>query len=95
MIFIGNFCDIILCVLDILRLCDFILCEDIWNSRKLLSYYEIYKVFWVFYDYLIEGVVEDIIECLKVGEVIVLISDVGMLFVLDLGFLLVCCVWEE
>ncbi len=92
---IGNLRDITLRALDTLRSCDLIFCEDTRISRKLLSHYEIHKALRAFHDHSNQAVIDDIVERLKAGDAIAVISDAGTPLVSDPGFPLVRRVREE
>lgn len=85
-ILIGNLDDMLKCVIDILNLVDFIVCEDIWVIIKFLNYFGIKKKFVFFYEFSLKEKEEKIIYELKSGKKIVFVFDVGMFFILDFGY---------
>lgn len=87
---IGNLCDIILCVLDVLVGVDFVFVEDMWVICCLFDVYEIDVKFQLYYDYNGEKIRLLVLQYLEDGVCIVLVFDVGMLLIFDLGFKLVC-----
>lgn len=93
---IGNLQDITLRALDILKSCDYILCEDTRHTRQLLSHYEIQKPLKSFHKFNESLKEETIIHDLKSGQQIALVSDAGTPGISDPGEKLVRrCVLEE
>lgn len=86
---IGNLGDITLRSLEVLKSVDTILAEDTRTSGILLKHYEISKPLQSFHIFNEHKALAGIIERLKNGEVIALISDAGTPGISDPGFLLV------
>ncbi|HKS40834.1 MAG TPA: 16S rRNA (cytidine(1402)-2'-O)-methyltransferase [Blastocatellia bacterium] len=86
---IGNLEDITLRALRVLREVDLIACEDTRHTRKLLAHYEISKPTVSYHDHNERERAADIIEKLKAGLNIALVSDAGTPLVSDPGFRLV------
>jgi 16S rRNA (cytidine1402-2'-O)-methyltransferase len=86
---IGNLKDITLRALEVLRDVDMILAEDTRVSGKLLHHYEISKPLLAYHDHNEHQILKNIIEKLKSGMNIALISDAGTPLISDPGFLLV------
>ncbi len=86
---IGNLEDISLRALRILKEVDLILAEDTRVSKKLLSHFEIDRPVRSYHSFNEHSVTARIIEQLKEGAVIALISDAGTPAISDPGFLLV------
>ncbi|MBI1743686.1 16S rRNA (cytidine(1402)-2'-O)-methyltransferase [Candidatus Acetothermia bacterium] len=87
---IGNLEDITLRALRVLKECDFIIAEDTRRSRQLLGHYAINTRFDLsLYQGVEEARVESIVEKLKTGASIALISDAGTPLISDPGFVLV------
>jgi 16S rRNA (cytidine1402-2'-O)-methyltransferase len=86
---IGNLRDITLRALDVLKTADLILCEDTRRTQKLLTAYEIQKPMQSFHEHTSEGKQRAVVERLKRGENIALVSDAGTPLVSDPGFELV------
>lgn len=93
---IGALADITLHALEVLRTCDYILCEDTRCSRVLLDHYDI-KTPARSYHRLNEAArEEELINDLKVDKHIALISDAGTPALADPGERLVArCIQEE
>ena len=72
---IGNLADITLRALDVLRSVDVIACEDTRHTRKLLSHYEI-RAALVAYGHDESGATK-VLERLRAGEDVALVSDAG------------------
>jgi 16S rRNA (cytidine1402-2'-O)-methyltransferase len=86
---IGNLEDITLRALRVLREVDLIACEDTRHTRKLLAHYEISKPTVSYHEHNERERAADIIEKLKAGLNIALVSDAGTPLVSDPGFRLV------
>lgn len=86
---IGNLEDITLRALRILKEVDVILAEDTRTSSKLLKYYEISKKLVAHHQHNEHKTLDRVIESIKSGETMALISDAGTPAISDPGFLLV------
>lgn len=86
---IGNLEDITLRALRVLRESDLILAEDTRTSSVLLKHYEISKPLQSFHKFNEHKALEGIMNILRQGKNIALISDAGTPGISDPGFLLV------
>lgn len=86
---IGNLKDITLRALEILGSVDSIICEDTRRASLLLNHYMIKKPLLVLNDFNEYRAVETLVEKLKGGENMALISDAGTPLVSDPGYKLV------
>ena len=86
---IGNLKDITLRAVEILKNSDYILCEDTRISKKLLSKYEIKSKLISNHKFNEKKNIFKIIEYLKSGKVISLISDAGTPAISDPGSVLI------
>jgi 16S rRNA (cytidine1402-2'-O)-methyltransferase len=86
---IGNLEDITLRSLRLLKESDLILCEDTRTSSVLLNHFEIKKPLQSYHSFNEHKTLLSIIEKLKLGLKVVLISDAGTPAISDPGFLLV------
>lgn len=86
---IGNLRDITLRALDLLNAADLIACEDKRVSGKLLSYYDIKTPMVAYHDHNARDVMPSILEKLKAGQIVALISDAGTPLISDPGYRLV------
>jgi 16S rRNA (cytidine1402-2'-O)-methyltransferase len=85
---IGNLEDITLRSIRILKEADLILAEDTRTSGKLLKYFEIGTNMMSFHMHNEHQMVEKVIEKLKNGQIIAVITDAGTPGISDPGFLL-------
>ena len=82
---IGNLGDISLRALEILKNVDFILCEDTRVTEKLLSHYDIKKPVLSYHQHSELKRVKDILDLLKSGKNLALVSDAGTPGIADPG----------
>lgn len=82
---IGNLADITLRALEVLKSCDYILCEDTRHSIILLNHYQIHKPLKSYHKFNESLRAESILEDLKSGKIICLISDAGTPGISDPG----------
>ena len=92
---IGNLDDITLRSLAVLKKSDIILCEDTRRSLKLLNHYKIKKKLFSYHKFNEKKELQKIIEYLKEGKILSLISDAGTPTLSDPGLLLVKACIEE
>lgn len=86
---IGNLRDITLRALDVLKAADIILCEDTRHSGKLLKLFDIKAPLVPYHDHSSDQDRAKIIEHLKQGKIVALISDAGSPMIADPGYKLV------
>ena len=86
---IGNLGDITIRALEILKSVDVILAEDTRTSGVLLKHYDIKKPLQSFHNFNEHKVVSSLLERIKNGETMALISDAGTPGISDPGFLIV------
>jgi len=82
---IGNLKDVSLRALEVLKEVDLILCEDTRETRKLLDHYNIKKPTLSYHEHSQLKKVEYIINILKEGKNLALVSDAGTPGVSDPG----------
>lgn len=82
---IGNLGDITLRVLDTLREVDLIAAEDTRHSRKLLQHYQINTPMISYHEHNEKRKSLELVEKLKAGQTIALISDAGLPGISDPG----------
>ncbi len=92
---IGNLEDITLRALRILKEVDLVLCEDTRVTKKLLSHFDIHVPTQSFHAHSTLSKVDQIIEMLRDGKNIALVTDAGTPAISDPGSLLVMKVREE
>lgn len=85
---IGNLADITLRALEVLKSVDLILAEDTRTSGFLLKHYSISRPMQSFHNFNEHKVVHQLIDRMKDGEVMALISDAGTPGISDPGFLI-------
>ena len=86
---IGNLDDITIRAIDVLKKSDIILCEDTRHSLKLLNHLNIKKKLISYHKFNEKRELENIIEYLKDGKILSLISDAGTPALSDPGRLLI------
>ena len=86
---IGNLRDITLRALDVLNLCDFVICEDSRITGKLLKAYQIDKRKIVYNDHASNDTREYILRLLADGKTLAMVSDAGTPMISDPGHKLV------
>ncbi|MEW6381113.1 MAG: 16S rRNA (cytidine(1402)-2'-O)-methyltransferase [bacterium] len=82
---IGNLEDITLRALRILKEVDLVAAEDTRRSRKLLSHYDIHTPLISFHEYSKRQRTRKLVDCLREGKSIALISDAGTPCISDPG----------
>ena len=92
---IGNLKDITLRALEVLKNVDLIVCEDTRQTLKLLNHYQIKKRLESFHAHSDERKLEQLIQRLRQGEEIALVSDAGTPGISDPGFKLTSRAWQE
>jgi len=86
---IGNYEDITLRAIRILKECDFIICEEFKEARRLLAHYKIQKELCSLNEHTENEAANDLILKLLGGKAAALISDCGTPLFSDPGHLLV------
>ena len=86
---IGNYEDITLRALRLLKEVDFIICEEFKEARRLLSHFRIEKELVALNEHNENEVSDEILMKLLVGKTAALISDCGTPLFSDPGHLLV------
>lgn len=86
---IGNLKDITLRAIEILQSADAVVCEDTRRTSKLLNHYKIQKPLLVLNDFNESKTFPQIIEKLKSGQNLALVSDAGTPLISDPGYKLV------
>ncbi len=86
---IGNLKDITLRALEILKEADVIAAEDTRQTLKLLNHFDIKKTLISYHMHNEQGKSEEIINRLKNGEKIALVSDAGMPGISDPGSIII------
>jgi 16S rRNA (cytidine1402-2'-O)-methyltransferase len=86
---IGNLADITFRAIEVLKSVDLILAEDTRTSGKLLRYYQIDKPTSAYHQHNEHKVVDHLVQQLKSGKTMALITDAGTPGVSDPAFLLV------
>lgn len=92
---IGNLKDITLRAIEVLKAVDEIACEDTRHTLGLLNAYDIKKPLFACHKFNERGASEKIIEKLKSGLNIALVTDAGMPLISDPGCILVKMLLEN
>ncbi len=92
---IGNLDDITQRVLDTLRQADLIAAEDTRRTRKLLSRFEISRPMVSFFEHNELRRLPELLERLRSGENIALVSDAGMPGISDPGYSIISAALDE
>lgn len=82
---IGNLKDVSFRAIEVLKNCDLILCEDTRTSKVFLNVYQISKPLKSFHKYNYKEETPKVIDMLKQGKEICLISDAGTPCISDPG----------
>lgn len=85
---VGNLEDITLRALRVLKEADMILAEDTRTSGVLLKHYDIHNSMQSYHKFNEHKAVEHLVERMKAGQTLALISDAGTPGISDPGFLL-------
>lgn len=86
---IGNLSDITLRAIDVLKAADSIICEDSRRTSLLLRHYQIHKPLIVLNDFNEAHTAANLIDLLKQGQKLALVTDAGTPLVADPGYKLV------
>ncbi len=92
---IGNLKDITLRALEILKNADLILAEDTRVTKKLLAHFEIKKPVIRYDEYAAGKIYSEVLEKLKEGQKIALVTDAGTPGISDPGAKLVAFIQKE
>ena len=87
---LGNLEDITLRALRVLKAVDLIAAEDTRHTRKLLAHYGIGTPLTSYYDHIERRRAPQLVEALRTGQSIALVSDAGTPGIADPGYHLVC-----
>ncbi len=86
---IGNLKDISIRALEVLKSVDYVLCEDTRVTGKLLAYFDIDKQMVTLNDFNESSKIPKVIDDLKIGKTIALVSDAGSPLISDPGYKIV------
>src|SRR4051812_11911653 len=86
---IGNLEDVTLRVLSALRDADIVACEDTRRTRTLLDRYGVSARLVSYHEHNEEARTAELVERMRAGEVVALVSDAGMPLISDPGYVLV------
>lgn len=92
---IGNLKDITLRALEVLKNCDLVAAEDTRVTMRLLSHFEIKKPLISYHKFNEEGRSENILDKVKEGKIVALVSDAGMPGISDPGAVIIEKAVEE
>ena len=83
---IGNLRDITLRALDTLAAADLVLCEDTRVTAKLFNAYGIKKPLGIYNDHSTEARRDELLDAMRGGQAVALVSDAGTPLVSDPGY---------
>lgn len=86
---IGNLKDITLRAIEVLKEVDLILAEDTRNTSKLLNHYQITRPLSPYHQHNEHKIVQHLVDQLKAGKKIAVVTDAGTPGISDPAFLLV------
>jgi 16S rRNA (cytidine1402-2'-O)-methyltransferase len=86
---IGNLEDVTLRVLSALREADVVACEDTRRTRKLLDRYGVSAQLVSYHEHNEDRRAAELVDRMRKGQVVALVSDAGMPLVSDPGYVLV------
>ena len=86
---IGNLEDVTLRVLSALRDADVVACEDTRRTRTLLDRYGVKAKLVSYHEHNERARAAELVEAMRAGQTVALVSDAGMPLVSDPGFVLV------
>lgn len=86
---VGNLEDMTFRAVSVLRSVDVILCEDTRTSGVLLKHYDIQKPTWAYHQHNEHKVVGQLVDHMKAGKQMALITDAGTPAISDPGYLLI------
>lgn len=92
---IGNLKDITYRAIEVLSNCDYILCEDTRHSSTLLQHYDIKKPLKSYHQFNESSRLQSILEDIRNGSEIAIISDGGTPGICDPGAILIKACREE
>lgn len=94
---IGNLGDITMRALEVLKQVEIILCEDTRVTHKLLQAYSLpKKSLWTYNDNTAKNILPKVMQALKQGKCLALLSDAGTPLVSDPGYKLVqACIEQD
>ena len=86
---IGNLDDITLRAIKTLQKVDVIYCEDTRVTKKLLNHFDIHKPLRSYHTFNENEITKDVLEFIRKGQNVAIVSDAGMPIISDPGFLAV------
>ena len=86
---IGNFDDMTYRAVQTLQMVDMIYCEDTRVTKKLLNHFEIDKPLKSYHTFNENEITSQLLDLIKEGQNIAVVSDAGMPIISDPGFLAV------
>lgn len=84
---IGNMLDMTFRSIEILKSVDIILCEDTRNTKILCSHFEIDTPLMCYHIFNEDSRCDEVLDLLKEGKIIALVSDAGLPGISDPGYL--------